>query len=303
MAEIYVPRNLINVKSGKRVAMQAVLRNWVQQPGKKEKQPKLIYFVVEGDGDINDKGVFSAPITDKDLVTKILVSANNAGIPDKEVEIRIEKAKRLEILPRHVVVFAGSQVVFTVKTEFNLNVRWEIKDFSRGMGNIDPKDGLYTSPEIIQKKENITIVAIDRNTGKRDEVEITLLPVKLQCHKVASVRAGEEKLQLNAETHNDISGLDNFTCKIVSKPEVGTVSDGGIYIPPERINSQTDVLIEIVSKRDKRQKAKMTVTVKLAICKKCGKGTIINNVCGNPSCGKTSTYVNYLIKTNKIMLK
>lgn len=288
MIEIFLPKTEYEVKSGKKVAIIAILRGWT---GKKP--PKLIWLVSDGEGEITDKGQFLAPTTKEDKEAKVTVLSVDSTIVPKEVVVRIKKADVIKIHQRNVKMLSGGELSFSYKSDFPVTPRWEIVDYSWNKGTIDAS-GLYKSPAVIKNPTTVKIRVLDLNSGVSDEVDVELLPVELRVGPQPKVYAGQEKVRLNIESHNDLQGLDNFTCRITSRPMLGKVENGGVYYPSLRIDEIREVEVEATSCLDSAKKAKLKFELGFPLCKFCKAETDVKGIC--PACGKAVSYGAYLKK-------
>lgn len=268
MAEIKLLKNKYELKAGNSVTIVAFFTGWV--PRGKEKPPKIL-FGVEGEGSINDKGVFTSKESDADRVVKIIVMTTDPTISTKEVFVEIKALKRLVIRPRHLSLLSGQIKKFNVESKFNVDVKWSIKDQDHNSGTIDC-EGNYKAPEIILKDRNITIVGTDLNTGKTDEVEISLLALRLSVRDNSNrqiVNAGAGKTALDIKAENNPVGIDNFKCTTVH-PFLGRI-EGRFYYPPARTDGKSYVLKIIVeSGLSDKIKAEHFILLKNSICKESG---------------------------------
>lgn len=276
---IAVPPRL-QVSGGKSISINAVPVG----AGKQEKA--LLYYVIEGEGEVDKSGVFTAPASLTDKITKVKVISAFDSSQEAIVEITVKAIAPLKISPSaNLVALGGKEIQFQTKFELPANIYWHVIDFNRDTGNIDANSGLYKAPEIILSNKSIKIEAIDQNrTNNKAEVEIELLPVEMRVGAQRRIHVGEKDIQLAIASHNDLNGLNNFTCAIVSRPIVGQVVGSGLYSPPKRINRLETIKVEATSNLDRTKRINLEFEVGFPFCPKCKIEE--TDVYGNcPNCG------------------
>jgi len=284
MAEIELLfKGRCEVDSGKKKGIPARLKDYIAPSKGAKKVPRLTFIVSKGEGTIDPNGVYFAPIIRNDVEEEITISCDDSSVSPITVPVYVNKIE--PIFPKNTVILSGGKIQYEIKPGLKIRSRWEIDNFARGKGNIDPNSGMYEAPEVIMSSQIIKIRSIDLNTGEKDETELTLLPIELRASTQPQIRAGENKVQLNIESHNDLLGLDNFSCTIKSDPQVGSVEDGGMYNPPKTVKKIETIEIEAKSKTDQTKKVKISFEVRFPLCPKCkAKETDANGNC--PDCGQ-----------------
>jgi hypothetical protein len=272
------------IKAGKRLQVNAFLKDWL---GVGEK-PRLVYELASGTGDVDEKGSYLAPLVMKNQKMEIKISCpEDQVVVSKTVIITVEGAK--PIYPRFVKILAGQELPFRTKSEFNITPRWEIENLCYSSGNINPDTGVYKAPELIKEERSTVIKMKDLNTGKEDSIKVKLLPVWFACENNENIYAGQEKVQLNIKVRNDMAGIKNFSCRIISGP--GDVEDGGIYFPPQRIDKKpTKIVVEAVSRLDPSKKIRHEFEIGFPLCVKC-KTETVNGIC--PNCPPEKSFSEY----------
>ena len=167
------------------------------------------------------------------------------------------------------------------------------------MGMIDPKTGLYKAPDEITAEQDIYVLLKDQATGNTDKVAVKLFPVAME--PVASVKfeviAGSIETQLPILSRNDPAGLGNFTCTL--NPGIGSITDGGKYTPPSKVDKEMEIKVTATSNLDKTKKTTITAILKPATkCVNCGADLTGLDVC--PRCNSTNNYGAYLDGLKKV---
>ncbi|MDD4271211.1 MAG: hypothetical protein PHF50_00185 [Patescibacteria group bacterium] len=278
--KVHAPKTL-RVKSGekKQIGAKAV--------GATNKEEKELLYTVIGKGEVDPKGVFTAPSLTSEEETIIITESAFDDSMTAETVITIEAIKPLAVKPAYgLELFAGANKKFEADYPFPVSPSWHIGNLARGIGNIDVSTGLYTAPEIIPHEVEITIVLIDKNRPNNfAEAKIRLFPIEMKVGTQRKIHAGEENVQLPIESHNDSSGLDNFTCTIISSPMVGRIIEDNKYAPPLIIDSPEMVKVKATSKLDKSKSVILEFELDLPLCRACKSITNSDGrctICGMP---------------------
>jgi len=286
------------IESGGEKTFTAVIDGWQQPQGKKGGKPQLLFTVEEGKGSFKGN-VLTVPPTREDKKLAIGISSSDPTIAPLRIEVTVKKEEKpVRISPIHADIISGENIRFTSDSPFKgFSPIYKIKDFGLGMGNINPSSGEYKAPDMITEEKEIVIIALDQNylgpEKNYAEATITLLPVKIRDRDFEAdpahpriIRAGSGQTQLNIETHHDLSGLTNYTCKFISSKTAGIVENGGKFTPPKIIGQPTEVVIRATSSLDPAKKVEQRIVVAPSLCSKCG-AEMVNDKC--PSCAPTST--------------
>jgi len=110
--------------------------------------------------------------------------------------------------------------------------------------------------------EIITRVRINNSPAQAiNTVRLRLGKPLLVAGPQPEIRAGQGPVQLNILSLDDPEGDRNYTCKIVSFPQLGVVKNGGIYYPPKRVYETEQVTIESCLNIDRAQNIKITLSI------------------------------------------
>jgi hypothetical protein len=297
-------------KSGKSIYLRASLIGWTPPGGKKKSsRPPLFYVILQGDGDIDKDGKFTAPETKVNMAVIIEIRCTDPTVQPVEVIIEVEGVpSSIKIFPREAVVWSGDEVQFTAEstTGKNISPTYSLERIGHGFGRVDCI-GKYSAPDIIRTADDKPVILIlavtDRYTGDTDRARIVLVPVKMAIREQQKISAGKET-QLNIFSENDRAGLKNFSCRIISRPIVGHVDSGGMYYPPPRIDKPQNVTVEATSNLDPYKKVKLSFTLDYSICgkedpdgNKCLGHILANGFCN--TCYRPVTFGAYLAKKQK----
>lgn len=274
----------LQVMSGKKIQIHAV------PVGAQKEEKILLYYIIEGEGEIEKNGVFTAPILFASRITKVKVISAFDSSKEAPVEITVKAVTPMKIIPSvNLVTLGGGEIQLQTKFELPVSIYWHVIGLSRDTGSIHHATGLYKAPGVIKEKRIVIIEAIDQNRlENRAEVEITLLPVEMRVGVQKKIHAGEENVQLAIESHNDLNGLDNFTCEIISRPMVGRITDGNMYNPPMFIDKPWEVKIRATSKLDKKKSVVLEFILGLPLCRTCKNVTDADGYC--TVCSKPRSY-------------
>ncbi|KKR17806.1 MAG: hypothetical protein UT48_C0046G0006 [Parcubacteria group bacterium GW2011_GWE2_39_37] len=286
------------VESGGEKTFTAVIDGWQQPQGKKGGKPQLLFIVEEGKGSFRGN-VLTVPPTREDKKLIIGISSSDPTITPLKIEVTVKKEEKpVKVSPTHVDIVSGGNVRLTSESPFKgFSPIYKIKDFGLGMGNINPSSGEYKAPDVVTERKEIVVIVLDQNyvgpEKNHGESTITLFPVEIRDRDFEAdpnqpriIRAGSGQTQLNIETHYDLSGLTNYTCKFTSSKTAGVVENGGKFTPPKIIGLATEVKIRATSSLDSTKKVEHRFIVAPPLCNKCGT-EMANGKC--PTCVATLT--------------
>lgn len=277
--KVHAPKTL-EVKSGEKKQIGALA------VGADKNEKELLYTVI-GKGEVDAKGVFTAPTLTSEEKTTVRIESAVDDTLFAETIITIKAIKPLAIKPApSIELSAGMIKKFEPDYPFPVSPSWHIENFARGMGNIDVNTGVYTAPAVIPQDITMKITLIDQGrANSQAQTEIKLQSVEMRKKVQSLVHAGEEKVQLAIESHYDSAGLDNFTCEIISRPMVGRITEDNEYTPPLVVDTPETVKVKATSRLDKSKSVVLEFELDLPLCRAC-KGITNSSgrctICGMP---------------------
>jgi outer membrane protein OmpA-like peptidoglycan-associated protein len=208
------------------------------------KDNDLNWSVFPDYGKVSQSGFYTAPnqVNNQQDVT---VTAASRTYPDKKASSVISLIPEnygvyqtaLTLLPSHVSLRATHAQQFK-STLVNINdndLDWSIFPET---GKIS-RSGLYTSPEVVNEQEDVTVIAASRTyPDKKASSVVTLMP---------AAAAGLTLRPLTADL--DVSGTQQFTAECAGdvawsiSPNAGTVTRSGLYTAPALTLKKKDVTV------------------------------------------------------------
>jgi len=205
--------------------------------------------VGQGQGTINERGLYAAPAT---LTTPAVVTVRAVSEADPSVEavatVKIPEVS-VSVSPTQTQVLAGGTVQLTAKVSNakDSGVRWEV-DGGSGNGTVS-KTGLFTLPQVVVTPATFTVRAVSiADPTKSAVAKISVPSISLSVEPSrAEVEVGGSK-QFRAHLKN--TKVDSVLWEVMGGAESGTISDSGLYTAPRSAVTPATVLIRAVSAVD-----------------------------------------------------
>jgi hypothetical protein len=188
-------------------------------------------------------------------------------------------AAALSISPTTAVVRAGKSQQFTaslsdtggsfgVKPRFSAaSVEWLVNGKRGGsslVGVISPS-GLYTSPRHVSSGSSVTVSVADGISQANAQVTIlpASTPVSVSISPAnASVEVGQSKqFAATVSGATDVAVTWSVSGAGCSAAECGTISSGGLYLPPASVPAPAAVRVAVTSVADPSKSASATVAI------------------------------------------
>ncbi|MFA6602066.1 MAG: hypothetical protein WCT02_04385, partial [Candidatus Paceibacterota bacterium] len=269
---LVVPQTNYTVKAGDELQ----IHTWMET---KDDRARMLNWSSDV-GKVRQDGTFTAPFVTANSTARVIVASHADRTISETIIISIEKAK-LAIKTPLVERAAGTEWDFELEYEANgpdtggkksaIKALWYIVNHSRLTGNIDINTGHYTTPNVVEGPVpyEVEILGREMNTREEARAKVKLLPVRMipSSPHTITVHAGDDPVELNFESHNDIGGLDNFTISFSDPQRHYGSLEGRTYLPPIQVTKEEWDTIIATSCLDKAKKsAPIVVKIRLPLC-------------------------------------
>lgn len=246
----------------------------------KDKDPKVTFSVSAPDGKDPGKidpktGVYTSPEkgTEPYSVTiKAVLDSDPAVTGTKTIAIKLPKPELVVSVPVTQIRAGGEKTTATAKFKDDPTktpvVTWSVKGpDGKDAGTIDPKSGVYTSPQTATEAFAVTITAtLDSDPTVTGSTQLNVLPPAVKPTLSVSVKDPVILFGGTTTATAVIVGVGptedvTWTVSASAGKTAGTISDKGVYTAPASGKEQYPVTVTATLKSDGTVTASATITL------------------------------------------
>jgi hypothetical protein len=215
-----------------------------------------IYYTTNGATPTEKSAQFTGPIiiSSSQTIEAIAILGSMTSVVTV-LPVLVAPPVAVSVTPGVVTLSPSEAADFTatVTGAHNTNVIWTL---SLAVGSIST-GGLYTAPPVVAASQTVTIVATSiADSTKKAVATVILKPAITVAIAPADASISTKQTQQFTAT---VLGSSNSAVHWSISPELGGISDSGLYTPPTTVNTSQAVMVTATSSADSSRWAASTL--------------------------------------------